>query len=149
MMGRMAADLAPAFLDTAYLYALLNSRDEWHAVALRWQERLAEERRLLVTTEFVLVEFADGLASLRYRSEAARAIAALRSSDLVEIVPASSALFLQALSLFEQRDDKGWGMTDCTSFTVMSDHGLTDALTVDEHFRQAGFNPLLLEPLAT
>lgn len=75
----MPSSVVPAFLDTAYLYALLNSRDEWHAAALFWQERLAGQRRPLVTTEFVLVEFADGLASLRFRSEAARTIAALRS----------------------------------------------------------------------
>lgn len=141
----MTASIRPAFLDTAYLYALLNSRDEWHLAALRWQERLAEQHRPLVTTELVLVEFADGLASLRYRSEAARTIAALQSSSLVEIIPASSELFIQALRLFEHRDDKGWGMTDCSSFVVMADHGLTDALTIDDHFRQAGFNPLLLD----
>lgn len=28
---------------------------------------------------------------------------------------------------------------------VMQDLGLTDALTTDEHFRQAGFRPLLRE----
>lgn len=145
----MPSSVVPAFLDTAYRYALLNSRDEWHSAALIWQERLAEQRRPLVTTEFVLVEFAEGLASLRFRSEAARTIAALRSSDLVEVVPASSDLFLRALRLFEQRDDKGWGMTDCTSFAVMTERRLLDALTVDDHFRQAGFNPLMLASPAT
>ena len=29
------------------------------------------------------------------------------------------------------------------SFVVMQDYGLTDALTTDHHFEQAGFNALL------
>jgi len=45
----------------------------------------------------------------------------------------------------ERGDDKEWGMTDCISFIVMEDHGLTDALTADEHFQQAGFRALLRE----
>ncbi len=31
----------------------------------------------------------------------------------------------------------------CMSFVVMSDQSLTDALTADDHFRQAGFRALL------
>ena len=39
-----------------------------------------------------------------------------------------------------------WPLTDCLSFIVMADHGATEALTGDRHFRQAGFVPLLREP---
>lgn len=41
--------------------------------------------------------------------------------------------------------DKEWGMTDCISFVVMQDMGIIDALTTDDHFRQAGFRALLIE----
>jgi predicted nucleic acid-binding protein len=34
-------------------------------------------------------------------------------------------------------------LTDCISFEVMRDQGLTDALTADHHFAQAGFNILM------
>ena len=40
---------------------------------------------------------------------------------------------------------KEWGLTDCISFIVMEDNGLTEALTTDEHFQQAGFRALLRE----
>jgi predicted nucleic acid-binding protein len=35
-------------------------------------------------------------------------------------------------------------LTDCTSFVMMTENNLTEALTTDEHFRQAGFKALLL-----
>jgi uncharacterized protein len=144
----MRQSSSPAFLDTAYVYALLNTRDTWHAAAAAWERRLAATRRRLVTTEFVLVEVADGLAALRFRAHAVRAIETLRASPLVEAVPASAALFAAALELYRARPDKDWGLTDCASFVVMQERALTEALTTDEHFRQAGFRALLLEDSA-
>ncbi len=41
------------------------------------------------------------------------------------------------------RPDKDWSLTDCISFVVMEEHGITDALTGDHHFEQAGFRALL------
>jgi predicted nucleic acid-binding protein len=60
----LAHDRLPVFLDTAYVNALVNVRDRWHNAAVQWEERLAVEKRRLVTTEFVLVENADGLAEV-------------------------------------------------------------------------------------
>jgi len=47
------------------------------------------------------------------------------------------------LELYRQRPDKEWGLTDCLAFVVMRQRGLTEALTSDEHFEQAGFKALL------
>jgi predicted nucleic acid-binding protein len=47
--------------------------------------------------------------------------------------------------MYRDRPDKAWSLTDCISFEVMREAGLTDALTADEHFRQAGFRAVLLE----
>ena len=111
-MRKKVRDRAPLFLDTAYVYALVNTRDHWHEVATTWERRLAAERRHLLTTEFVLLEIADGLASLRFRIGAVRIIAALRASSLVEIVSVTSDLLEAALDLYQHRDDKEWGLTD-------------------------------------
>ena len=138
-------DSEPVFLDTAYVNALINTRDQWHEAAVQWERKLATDRRQLITTEFVLVEIADGLARVRFRLQAAQLIAALQASTLVEIVPASSDLFTTALELYRNRPDKDWGLTDCASFVAMRERALSEALTTDEHFRQAGFRALLLE----
>ena len=108
--------MEPLFLDTAYVFALLNTRDQWHARAKQWEQLLARERRPLVTTEYVLVEIADGLASLRFHSQALHAIAVLTTSPLLAMIPASTELLAQALTLYSNRPDKEWGLTDCASF---------------------------------
>jgi uncharacterized protein len=144
-MTSVAPDRRPIFLDTAYVNALVNTRDQWHDAAVQWEEKLAADKRRLVTTEFVLIEIADGLAAVRFRVQAVQVIGTLQASSLVEIIPASSQLFTAALELYRSRGDKDWGLTDCASFVVMSEHGLSEALTTDDHFRQAGFRALLLE----
>jgi predicted nucleic acid-binding protein len=138
-------NLTPVFLDTAYVYALVNTRDYWHAPAVEWQRKLSASRRPLLTTELIIVEIADGLAAVRFRTQAAEILKTLQSSSLVKIVPFSSALLTVAFELYEHRLDKDWGLTDCVSFVVMQRHGLREALTVDEHFQQAGFRALLRE----
>jgi predicted nucleic acid-binding protein len=37
------------------------------------------------------------------------------------------------------------GLTDCVSFVVMRDRGLTAALTADRHFQQADYRALLAD----
>jgi len=127
------------------VFALVNLRDSWHERAVVWSTRIESETRPLLTTDFILMEIGDGLAAVRSRQRAVQIIQTLRSSTLVEIVPASRALAEAALETYETRVDKDWGMTDCSSFLVMRERGLSEALTVDRHFRQAGFRALLLD----
>ena len=63
-----------------------------------------------------------------------------------QVFDLAAPLFDDALGLYRARPDKDWGLTDCISFVLMEREGLTEALTADAHFRQAGFRALLLEP---
>lgn len=72
-----------------------------------------------------------------------RLLTSLREYPTVEIIPPDSTLFDRGFDLYSQRPDKGWSLTDCISFVVMTERGLTDALTGDHHFEQAGFRALL------
>ena len=91
------------FLDTAYVYALFNTRDQWHERAAEWERKIAAENRPLVTTQFVLTEIANGLSSIKFRRRAVSIINALQNSAYVKIVPVSSELFTKALELYNQR----------------------------------------------
>lgn len=87
------------FLDTAYIYALFNTRDQWHQKAVKCEGNIAAENLPLVITQFVLTEIANGLSSLKFRPSAVSIIYTLQKSAFVKIIPASSELFTKALKL--------------------------------------------------
>ena len=129
------------FADSFYFFALVNRHDPAHAKALTFSQTFTGR---LVTTGFVLVELADGCASTaQRRAVAAEAVSELRNNPDVAIVPFTDQLFEQGMSLYQQRPDKEWSLTDCISFVVMQREGITDALTGDKHFEQVGFVALL------
>ncbi|HEX4589742.1 MAG TPA: PIN domain-containing protein [Gemmataceae bacterium] len=131
------------FADSNYYLALLGRRDQNHSIAVAWSR---SENLRVVTSEFILVELGNALTRGRDRTLYVELVRTMRADPNTELVPVSPNFFTRALDLFEHRPDKTWSLTDCTSFVVMSDHGLTDALTADQHFVQAGFRALLLEP---
>ena len=67
----------------------------------------------------------------------------LEKDTEVTLVPASADLWRGGIALFAARPDKDWSLTDCISFVVMQERSITDALTADHHFEQAGFMALL------
>ena len=78
-----------------------------------------------------------------FKKQAAEIIADFLTSDEVEVVNLDATLFQKAFELYRTHTDKAWGMTDCVSFVVMRERGVTDALTSDKDFRQAGYNALM------
>ena len=127
------------FADTFYFLALLNRNDTAHAAAMA----VNAEPGPFLTTEWVLTELADAMASRMKREGFVELYELLRSAPDMEIVPSSANLFARGIELYAARPDKDWSLTDCISFGVMKDRGITDALTGDHHFEQAGFGALL------
>jgi uncharacterized protein len=83
------------------------------------------------------------LVDLRSEIPSRHYIIILSTTNKVYIVPATRELVQQGIDLYLNRDDKNWSLTDCISFVVMQDQQLTEALTADRHFEQAGFVALL------
>ena len=131
------------FLDTAFAIALSVESDEHHEHAVELAGQLEDERTRLVTTRAILLEIGNALSKKRYRHAAAELLDSLEEDPSVEIIPLSEELFAKALELFRLRSDKEWGLVDCISILVMQERGITEALTTDEHFKQAGFRVLL------
>lgn len=128
------------FVDTAYIVGLLRKRDSLHARALAAKQRY---RSATITTEYVLIETLNSLSSQALRGRALDAVEAMRRDPGTLIIPASPDLLDAGMAMFRARPDKSWGLTDCISFVVMEREGLTEALTDDHHFEQAGFTALL------
>lgn len=130
------------FADAFYLLAVFNERDHAHDRAVGLASSLRGVR--LLTTTWVVMEFADAVCLRRSRSAGAAFIRHLREQPDLEIIPCDAELFEAGLRLYESRSDKDWSLTDCISFIVMERESVAEALTGDHHFTQAGFRALLV-----
>ncbi len=98
----------------------------------------------LVTTRWVLVEVANALGQSPVRAAAARMLLQVEADAGFRVILSSDRLYERGLALYAARPDKEWSVTDCISFVVMADETISDALTGDRHFEQAGFTALLV-----
>lgn len=128
------------FADTFYYLALLDSDDSYHETAV---SVTLDMDAVTVTTAWVLLELANSLSAPRYRLTFIALLEQLRHDPDVIIYEAERTLFDEGLSLYQNRTDKNWSLTDCISFVVMAREGITEALTGDRDFEQAGFKALL------
>jgi predicted nucleic acid-binding protein len=81
------------------------------------------------------------MALSRKRDQHRRAHADAR----IDVVPFQSELIDSAVQLYRTRHDKSWSPTDCLSFVVTERRQLTEALTTDRHFEQAGMKVMMHE----
>lgn len=138
--------MSDVFLDTSYAIALATPRDQHHGSARRWAGEILNQKPRLVTTDAVILEIGNFFSRASVRTKGGGIIAGIYRDPMIQIIHASPEQHRSAFQLFQARPDKEWGLTDCLSFVIMREQDLSDALTSDEHFRQAGFRALLLGP---
>lgn len=132
------------FVDTSYFVARFNPRDQYHQAARQLGIRITQAAELW-TTDAVLLELGAAFSDPRWRPIAVRIWEQFRALPQCRVASVSGKLLSQAMQLFGNRIDKAWSLADCASFLVMEDQGLTEALSSDHHFVQAGYSVLLLE----
>lgn len=138
------------FADTSAFFALAARTDRHHIEAQALLERVAAERRLLYTTNFVL---AETHALLLHRLKPARGEPYARATalhtvqrlyqgatQLGTLVYVTLADEARAFALLAQFSDKDFTFTDATSFAVMARLGLTLSWSYDQGFVRAGFS---------
>jgi len=131
--------MSPVFADTAYFIALLNPVDQCHSRAV---ELARQPCGPMVTTTWVLVEVGDAFSQPSNRTKYARLVELLQSTRGIEVLPPSAEQFESGTGFHASRPDKSWSLADCISFVIMRERALSDALTTDHHFAQAGFRVL-------
>jgi len=131
------------FIDTGFLVALLNRRDALHAQAKALAARWQAQGHTTVTTEAVLLEFANFFGKSPLRIACVTAIRRIREAPGWTIERLTPKLLERGETRYAAHPDKSWSLTDCVSMEVMLDHGLRDAATPDHHFEQAGFRVLM------
>lgn len=123
-------------MDTYGLIAWINTRDAAHQPVKAYLDGYSGS---IVTTEWVLLEFADAFSRSSVKPIAVEAIKRIHRLPMFLVVGLVPAVYQAGFDLYETRSDKDWSLTDCISFAVMSERGLSEALTADHHFEQAGY----------
>lgn len=132
------------FLDTGFVLAWFNRRDQYHEVARKLAARFLSCAELW-TTEAILLEIGAAFSSTDQRPIMIQLWDRFHSEPGCRLAPLDYGLLNRAMDLFRERPDKEWSLADCVSFVVMSDERLTESLSCDHHFVQAGFRALMLE----
>src|SRR3954447_25674208 len=128
------------FLDTSGLLILFDARDARHSDAAR----IVQEAPRRVTHSYVIAELVALLGARRLNRAASLAfVADLTDNPHIELHWVNEARHREAFALLQSYRDKTYSLCDAVSFLLMRERGLTNALTTDHHFEQAGFVRLL------
>ena len=133
----------PVFVDSGGFYALLVRNAPAHLNAVGHMQNAKETRRSLVTTEYIIDETATLLRARGLGHLLASFFSLTEKSTALEVMWITPERFAAARDFMLQHHDQDFSFTDCTSFIVMRERGLIEALATDRHFRIAGFVPLL------
>lgn len=133
------------FVDTSGWGNLVDISQTYHHLAVQFYQKRTAQKYQLITTNYIISELVALLSSpLRIpRPKTIAFIEGLKQSSYVTIIHIDSTIDNLAWELFVKRQDKDWSLVDCSSFIIMEKYKLTDALTTDHHFEQAGFIRLL------
>ena len=130
------------FADAHYWIAIVNPNDSWAEAAKKVRSSLGEI--FIVTTDGVLTEFLAALSKGEHmRKQAAKMVRVILDNPNVRVIPQTRDSFLKGLTLYENRSDKEYSLTDCISMNVMKAESLVEVLTKDHHFEQEGFTVLI------
>ena len=140
-MSPLSGDLT--FVDASGWIALVNANDTLHHESVRLFQQRLNDGRGFVTSSVVLLEVGNWLSPVPLRRLASGLAERIERSSRVQVVELTPELYRKGWQLYRERPDKDWGVIDCISFTIMQDRNISEALTGDRHFQQAGFMALL------
>ncbi|MEM7773488.1 MAG: PIN domain-containing protein [Cyanobacteria bacterium P01_A01_bin.37] len=132
------------FVDTSALVALADKDDDNHVNAVSFNQKI--NGQILISTNYVLDELytllllhAGYANTVRFKAK----LDFIADKRLLRIIWVSEAIAQQSWGVFEKfNTDKQWSFTDCTSYAVMQQEGVSDVFTFDHHFSQMGFTRL-------
>jgi predicted nucleic acid-binding protein len=131
--------------DTSGWAAWLVRSEPFHALADTLMRQWHQDGTRILTTNYILAELVALLTSpLRVpRPTQILFYEDIKSAPWVEIIHTDLAQDRASWDLLKSRPDKKWSFVDCSSFVVMQQRSIREALTTDHHFEQAGFVRLL------
>ena len=133
------------FIDTSGWANLFVATESNHEKAKLWFQEARRQKLEMITTNYVVLELVALLNSpLRVpRSQLFQYVDAVRTASYIHLIHIDISIDIAAWDLLKTREDKTWSLVDSTSFVVMKQFDIQEALTTDNHFEQAGYIRLL------
>jgi predicted nucleic acid-binding protein len=131
------------FVDTSGFYALLVKKDKMHGKAVRYLHEKAKRNKRYITSDYILDETATLLKARGLTHILPDFFDTIFSSKACHIEWMDQTRFLDTRNYFLKHSDQSCSFTDCFSFVLMKELKMSEAMTKDEHFREAGFIPIL------
>jgi uncharacterized protein len=131
------------FMDTSFLIALVDEDDKLHLKSVSLFERIITKNFSIFITDAVIIEFGNSLSKIGWRQLAYKWILQIyNSKEFFNIIKPNEKMFHESHELYGSRIDKQWSLCDCISFIVMKSNKISESLSFDRHFEQAGFTIL-------
>jgi predicted nucleic acid-binding protein len=128
------------FVDTSAFYAVKDSSDENHKIAIETMEKLAENPDVIVViTNYIIDEVLTLFRNKLGFKSAIEFGEKIRNSRNTKNIFVTEEMEDEAWELFKKYEDKDFSFTDCISFVVMKKFNITTVFTFDEHFKQIGY----------
>lgn len=133
-------------MDASGWIALKIIADRFHPAVTLVYRQLQDAREKLVTTNLCISEAAKHIQWELGHDAAATFLEGILTFDkakLIRYIRVDEGLEREAIEFFKRHSDKEWDIVDCASFVVMRKLGIIKAISLDEHFVQAGFEVLV------
>lgn len=131
------------FLDTSFIIALFNKKDQYHHKSIKLQNSFDDSDKFYLS-DAIILEIGNSLSHPTFRQDIVAFIKAISKNDNFIIYPINPEIIDKGLKIYSTYKDKYRGLVDCISFSLMKTENISLALTTDNHFEQAGFKALLL-----
>ncbi len=128
------------FIDTPFLVALALPRDALHGRARAWAYAITGK---LITHDLVLYECHAALLRTGDQDKASAILDWLRHDCEVVIYQPSDRCFLAGLDMCGKRADESAFMADWVSASLLAEHSITQALSLDVPFGNGRVEALL------
>jgi|SRR6266436_1738173 len=141
----MASGKHILFVDTSGWIEVFGTTLPYHKKARDILADAVAQRRPIITTNYVITEFIGlGCKKCKLSREGLfKAVDEITKLRGIQIVYISEETHKEGIKHLHRFLDKTWSLVDVTSFLVMHERGIIEALAKDEHFTQAGFKELI------
>lgn len=129
------------FIDTSAWYALINKNDKYYQQISYKYSNLLKNNNNLITNNLIISET---FTLLRYRLNLSsphpfKFINYINNSQRINNVIIPQKIYDVAHTILKQFQDHKFSYTDAVSFAYMKKNNIKYSLTLDNHFKIAGF----------